>query len=178
MFLANSLKEKLRRNYLESDNTNTIEQTKYPYQPKKKDPRVLLSFRQKGDGENQDSLIPQNFFSTQKLQSLDRKEWESTFTVDKLHQEWKTRVNLDFENNYKKFSDDFVLPDVKKAKEFIKDSVNPDRLELKKKNWNISYNVKDDLKPELSKKLFEIENGFKDFKIRRHNNKSSYDKRR
>ena len=165
MFLANSLKEKLRRNYLESDNTNTIEQTKYPYQPKKKDPRVLLSFRQKGDGENQDSLIPQNFFSTQKLQSLDRKEWESTFTVDKLHQEWKTRVNLDFENNYKKFSDDFVLPDVKKAKEFIKDSVNPDRLELKKKNWNISYNVKDDLKPELSKKLFEIENGFKDFKI-------------
>ena len=165
MFLANSLKEKLRRNYLESDNTNTIEQTKYPYQPKKKDPRVLLSFRQKGDGENQDSLIPQNFFSTQKLQSLDRKEWESTFTVDKLHQEWKTRVNLDFENNYKKFSDDFVLPDVKKAKEFIKDSVNPDRLELKKINWNISYNVKDDLKPELSKKLFEIENGFKDFKI-------------
>ena len=165
MFLANSLKEKLRRNYLESDNTNTIEQTKYPYQPKKKDPRVLLSFRQKGDGENQDSLIPQNFFSTQKLQSLDRKEWESTFTVDKLHQEWKTRVNLDFENNYKKFSDDFVLPDVKKAKVFIKDSVNPDRLELKKKNWNISYNVKDDLKPELSKKLFEIENGFKDFKI-------------
>jgi hypothetical protein len=62
MFLANSLKEKLRRNYLESDNTNTIEQTKYPYQSKKKDPRVLLSFRQKGDGENQDSLIPQNFF--------------------------------------------------------------------------------------------------------------------
>ena len=165
MFLANSLKEKLRRNYLESDTTEAIETTKYPYKPPKKDPRVLLSFRQKGDGDNQDSLIPPNFFSTQKLQSLDRKEWESTFTTDKLHSEWKTRVNLDFENNYKKFSDDFVLPEVKKAKEIIKESVNPDRLELKKKSWNISYNVKDDLKPELAKKLFEIENGFKDFKV-------------
>ena len=165
MFLANSLKEKLRRNFIENDTADTIEQTKFPYQKKKKDPRVLLSFRQKGDGENQDYLIPQNFFSTQKLQSLDRKEWESTFTLDKLHSEWKTRVNLDFENNYKKFSDDFVLPDVKKAKEKIKDLVNPDRLELKKKNWNISYNIKDDIKPELSKALFEIENGFKDFKV-------------
>ena len=165
MFLANSLKEKLRRNYLESDNLETIERTKYPYKPRKKDPRVLLSFRQKGDGENQDSLIPQTFFSTQKLQSLDRKEWESTFTLDKLHSEWKTRVNLDFENNYKKFSDDFVLPGVKQTKEKIKESVNPDRLELKKKKWNISVNIKDDVKPELSKKLFEIENGFKDFKV-------------
>ena len=165
MFLANSLKEKLRRNYLESDNLETIERTKYPYKPRKKDPRVLLSFRQKGDGENQDSLIPQTFFSTQKLQSLDRKEWESTFTLDKLHSEWKTRVNLDFENNYKKFSDDFVLPGVKQTKEKIKESVNPDRLELKKKKWNISVNIKDDVEPELSKKLFEIENGFKDFKV-------------
>ena len=165
MFLANSLKEKLRRNFVESDTNDAIEQTKFPYHKKKKDPRVLLSFRQKGDGENQDYLIPQNFFSTQKLQSLDRKEWESTFTLDKLHSEWKTRVNLDFENNYKKFADDFVLPGVKKAKEKIKDLVNPDRLELKKKNWNISYNIKDDIKPELSKKLFEIENGFKDFKV-------------
>ena len=165
MFLANSLKEKLRRNYLESDTTEAIETTKYPYKPPKKDPRVLLSFRQKGDGDNQESLIPQNFFSTQKLQSLDRKEWESTFTTDKLHSEWKTRVNLDFENNYKKFSDDFVLPEVKKVKEKVKDSVNPDRLELKKKKWNISVNVKDDIKPELAKKLFEIENGFKDFKV-------------
>ena len=165
MFLANSLKEKLRRNYLESDTNETIEATKFPYKPSKKDPRVLLSFRQKGDGDNQESLIPQNFFSTQKLQSLDRKEWESTFTLDKLHSEWKTRVNLDFENNYKKFSDDFVLPEVKKVKEKVKDSVNPDRLELKKKKWNISVNVKDDIKPELAKKLFEIENGFKDFKV-------------
>ena len=62
MFLANSLKEKLRRNYLESDTTEAIETTKYPYKPPKKDPRVLLSFRQKVDGDNQESLIPQNFF--------------------------------------------------------------------------------------------------------------------
>ena len=165
MFLANSLKEKLRRNYFEGDSSEAIDQIKYPYKPRKKDPRVLLTFRQKGDGENQENLIPQNFFSTQKLQSLDKKEWESTFTTEKLHSEWKTRVNLDFENNFKKFSDDFVLPEVKKTKEKIKDSVDPDRLELKKKKWNISYNVKEDVKPELAKKLFEIENGFKDFKV-------------
>ncbi len=36
---------------------------------------------------------------------------------------------------------------------------------MKKKKWNISVNIKDDIKPELSKKLFEIENGFKDFKV-------------
>ena len=165
MFLANSLKEKLRRNYLENDSADTIEQTKFPYFPKKKDPRQLLSFRQTGDGDNQDSLIPQNFFSTQKLQSLDRKEWESTFTVDKLRSEWKTRVTLDFENNFKKFSDDFALPEVHKAKEKVKNLVDPDRLSLKKKSWNISYNVKEESKPELEKQLFEIENGFKDFKV-------------
>ena len=165
MFLANSLKEKLKKNYFENDSMDVIEQTKYPYVPKGKNPRQLLSFRQKGDGENQENLIPQNFFSTQKLQSLDRKEWESTFTIDKLRSEWKTRVTLDFENNFKKFSDDFALPDVHKAKEKIKNLVDPDRLNLKKKEWNISYNTNEETKPELEKQLFEIENGFKDFRV-------------
>ena len=164
MFLANSLKEKLKRNFLE--NESEMEQTKHPYKSPPKDPRVLLSFRQGGEGgENQENLIPQTFFSTQKLQSLDRKEWENTFTVDKLHSEWKTRVNLDFENNYKKFADDFVLPNVIQSKQEVKDLVDPDRLELKKKEWNISYNLKDDVKPELQKKLFEIVSGLKDFKV-------------
>ena len=165
MFLANSLKEKLKRNFLENEMEN-MEQTKHPYKAPPKDPRVLLSFRQGGEGEeNQENLIPQTFFSTQKLQALDRKEWENTFTVDKLHSEWKTRVNLDFENNYKKFSDDFILPDVVQSKKEAKNLVDPDLLELKKKQWNISYNIKDDVKPELQKKLFEISSGLKDFKV-------------
>ena len=165
MFLANSLKEKLKRNFLENE-TDNIDQTKHPYKAPPKDPRVLLSFRQGGEGEeNQENLIPQTFFSTQKLQSLDRKEWENTFNVDKLHSEWKTRVNLDFENNYKKFSDDFVLPNVVQSKKEAKDLVDPDLLELKKKEWNISYNLKNDVKPELQKKLFEITSGLKDFKV-------------
>ena len=165
MFLANSLKEKLKRNFLENE-TENMEQTKHPYKAPPKDPRVLLSFRQGGEGEeNQENLIPQTFFSTQKLQALDRKEWENTFTVDKLHSEWKTRVNLDFENNYKKFSDDFILPNVVQSKKDAKNLVDPDLLELKKKQWNISYNIKDDVKPELQKKLFEISSGLKDFKV-------------
>ena len=134
MFLANSLKEKLKRNFLENE-TENMDQTKHPYKSPPKDPRVLLSFRQGGEGEeNQENLIPQTFFSTQKLQSLDRKEWENTFSLDKLHSEWKTRVNLDFENNYKKFSDDFVLPNVIQSKIDAKNLVDPDRLELKKSN--------------------------------------------
>ena len=165
MFLANSLKEKLKRNFLENE-VESMEQCKHPYKAPPKDPRVLLTFRQGGDSQdNQENLIPQTFFSTQKLQSLDRKEWENTFTIDKLHSEWKTRVNLDFENNYKKFSDDFVLPNVVQSKKDAKNLVDPDLLELKKKQWNISYNVKDDVKPELQKKLFEIGSGLKDFKI-------------
>ena len=165
MFLANSLKEKLKRNFLENEIDN-IERTKFPYKSPPRDGRVLLCFRQGGDSiENQDNLIPQTFFSTQKLQSLDRKEWESTFTVDKLHSEWKTRVNLDFENNYKKFSDDFILPKVIQSKNDINNLKDPDILELKKKSWNISYNIKDDVKPELQKNLFEIGSGLKDFQV-------------
>ena len=165
MFLANSLKEKLKRNFLENE-TDDMEQTKFPYKSPPKDPRVLLSFRQGADGEDdQENLIPQTFFSTQKLQSLDRKEWENTFTLDKLHSEWKTRVNLDFENNYKKISDDFILPNVIQSKIDMKNLVDPDKLELKKKPWNISYNIKNDVKPELQKKLFEIQSGLSDFKV-------------
>ena len=165
MFLANSLKEKLKRNFLENEIDN-IERTKFPYKSPPRDGRVLLCFRQGGDSiENQDNLIPQTFFSTQKLQSLDRKEWESTFTVDKLHSEWKTRVNLDFENNYKKFSDDFILPKVIQSKNDINNLKDPDILELKKKSWNISYNIKDEVKPELQKNLFEIGSGLKDFQV-------------
>ena len=165
MFLANSLKEKLKRNFLENE-TNNMEQTKFPYKSPPKDPRVLLSFRQGADGEDeQENLIPQTFFSTQKLQSLDRKEWENTFTLEKLHSEWKTRVNLDFENNYKKISDDFILPNVIQSKIDMKNLVDPDKLELKKKPWNISYNIKNDVKPELQKRLFEIQSGLSDFKV-------------
>ena len=165
MFLANSLKEKLKRNFLENE-TNNMEQTKFPYKSPPKDPRVLLSFRQGADGEDeQENLIPQTFFSTQKLQSLDRKEWENTFTLEKLHSEWKTRVNLDFENNYKKISDDFILPNVIQSKIDMRNLVDPDKLELKKKPWNISYNIKNDVKPELQKKLFEIQSGLSDFKV-------------
>ena len=47
----------------------------------------------------------------------------------------------------------------------MKNLVDPDKLELKKKPWNISYNIKSDVKPELQKKLFEIQSGLSDFKV-------------
>ena len=62
MFLANSLKEKLKKNFLENE-TDNMEHTKFPYKSPPKDPRVLLSFRQGGDEiENQENLIHKNFF--------------------------------------------------------------------------------------------------------------------
>ena len=156
MFLANSLKEKLKNTYLESD-SGDLGKARYTYEPKPKDKRILLSFRQ--DESSDPNLIPATYYSTQKLESLDKKEWENTFTLDKLHNEWKTRVNLDFENNYKKFSDDFILPNVIKSKTFIKDFVDPDILELKKKNWKISTKFDEKTKPELHKQIFDINNG-------------------
>ena len=164
MFLANSLKDKLKKEFIESEASNFGE-TRFPYKPPPKDPRAFLTFRE-GEGETtQENLIPQNFFSTQKLQSLDRKEWENTFTVKKLRSEWKTRVKLDFDNNFKKFPDDFISPEVLKSKKEVQNLVDPDKLELKKKQWNISYNTAENFKPELSKKLFEIKSGLKDFKV-------------
>ena len=164
MFLANSLKDKLKKEFIESESSN-LNETLHPYKPPPKDPRAFLTFRE-GEGETtEDNLIPQNFFSTQKLQSLDRKEWENTFTLKKLRSEWKTRVKLDFENNFKKFPDDFISPEILKSKKEVENLVDPDKLELKKKQWNISYNTTENFKPELSKKLFEINSGLKDFKV-------------
>ena len=61
MFLANSLKEKLKQSYLESA-PDTNEGAKFPYVSPAKDPRVLVSFQ-----ENFQNEISPNF-TTQKLQ--------------------------------------------------------------------------------------------------------------
>ena len=60
------------------------------------------------------------------------------------------KANLFTEKNFEKF---FSSNNLKE----IESSFTPkDLLELKKKEWNISYNLKNDVKPELQKKLFEI----------------------
>lgn len=161
MFLANSLKEKLKRSYLEND-SDAFGKPPFPYNPPPNDPRVLLSF--KGSARGLPSA-PSEEFTTQKLQALDKKEWESKFTLSKLRKEWETKVELDFENKHKKFSDDMMLPKVLQSKEYVKELIDPDILELKQKRWNISSDCQTKIRPELKKTLFEVSHGLKDFKV-------------
>ena len=157
MFLASSLKERLKKCKIDNESDNLV-QAKFPYKIPPRDPRLLLTFRESDENNN-------TFFSTQKLQTLSRKEWENTFSLDKLYSKWNTRVNMDFDPNCKIFYDPVSSPEVIKSKQEIKDSVDPDILELKKRNWNISSHLKDDVKKDLKKKIFEISSGLKDFKI-------------
>ena len=163
MFLANSFKEKLKRSYLEGQMDTITSTSTHRYMPNKKDPRVLFSF--KDSLKNIPGYSSTSNLNTQQLQALDKKEWENTFTLKKLHLKWGGKTELDFEPNFKKFTDDVMYPRAKPAKEYIKNLRDPDILELKKKYWNISTNTKEKYRPELKKTLFEVQKGLKDFKI-------------
>ena len=104
-------------------------------------------------------------YTSQQLHSLDKKEWEKTFTLSKLHLRWKEKGIIDFDRKYKKFPDNCSFSGIKESKLYIKNLRDPDILELKRKNWNISINAKEKIKPELKKTVFEVKNGLKDFKI-------------
>ena len=163
MFLANSFKEKLKRSYLEGEIDADTQNELHQYVPNKKDPRVLFSFK---DTYKEDPLLSSSSnLNSQQLKALEKKEWENTFTLKKLHQKWKGKTELDFEPNFKKFTDEASFPQAKPAKEYVKNLRDPDILELKQKYWNISNNTKEKYKPELKKTLFEVSNGLKDFKI-------------
>ena len=163
MFLANSFKEKLKRSYLEGEMDPESAEEALQYKPNKKDPRVLFSFK---DAYKSDPLLSSSSnLNSQQLKALDKKEWENNFTLKKLHQKWKGKTVLDFEPNFKKFTDEASFPQAKPAKEYVKNLRDPDILELKQKYWNISNNTKEKYKIELKKNLFELSAGLKDFKI-------------
>ena len=163
MFLANSFKEKLKRSYLEGEIDSESPNDAHQYIPNKKDPRVLFSFK---DNYKEDPLLSfSSNLNSQQLKALDKKEWEKTFTIKNLQQKWKGKTELDFEPNFKKFTDEAAFPQSKPAKEYVKNLRDPDILELKQKYWNISNNTKEKFTPELKKTLFEVSNGLKDFKI-------------
>ena len=158
MFLANSLKEKLKLSYLESA-PDTNEGAKFPYVQPPKDPRVLVSFQDNFQNEISPNL------TTQKLQALDKKEWEETFSLKNLRNSWKRKVEIDFEDKHKKFSDEMMLPKVVESRKYVHDLRDPDILELKQKRWNISSDVHSKDRPELKKTTFEVSHGLKDFKV-------------
>ena len=163
MFLANSLKEKLKRDFIEGENDSGG--PLFRYKPPEKDPKILLSIKEsmKSSPDIQSRYL-WNLPSHQ-LHSFDKKEWEKTFSLSKLHLKWKEKGIIDYDYKYKKFPDNCSFPGVPESKTYIQNLRDPDVLELKPKKWNISVNAKEKMKPELKKTIFEVKSGLKDFNI-------------
>ena len=162
MFLATSLKNKLKQTYLENNrDISDDDNVAFPYKPPPHNPNILLYF--KGVSQNLPPL-PSEEFTTQQLQSLDKKEWKDTFTLNRLHNQWKTRVSVNFNTEHKKFTDDAVLPQIKENKRYIKESIDLDILELKPKKWNLSTDITTH-QPQLKQTLFEASHGLKNVTI-------------
>ena len=163
MFLANSLKEKLKRDYIEGESES--DGPIFRYDPPPKNPKVLLSFKETTkSNQNLESPILWNIPS-QQLQSFDKKEWEKTFTLNRLHERWKEKGMIDFDYKYKKFPDNCAFKGVAEKKDFIKNLRDPDILCLKHKKWNISTDAKEKFKPELKKVLFQEKHGLGEFMV-------------
>jgi len=163
MFLSTVFREKLKRDFLEGD----IEDqggAKYRYQPNPEDKRRLIFFHEniKLNAKDPSPFIR---FNSQQLKALGNKEWENTFNLKNLHARWEGKTNLDFDNNFKKFTDDIIPSKVIASKKYIKNLVDPDVLQKKKRNFNLSTDPNAESKPEVQKNLFEVGHGLKNFTI-------------
>ena len=163
MFLANSLKEKLKRDYIEGETDS--DGPLFRYEPPPKNPKVLLSFKEdiKLNQERENPLL-WNIQSHQ-LQSFDKKEWENTFKLSRLHERWKEKGVIDFDYKYKKFPDNSAFKGVAEKKAYINDLRDPDILCLKPRKWNISTSAREKFKPELKKVLFQEKHGLGEFMV-------------
>ena len=164
MFLSTALREKLKRDYLEGDTDEQEGGARFRYEPRSPDKRLLINFRESIKANAKDPT-PFNRLNSQQLKALEKKEWENTFTLRNLHARWKGSTNLDFDNNFKKFTDDVVPQSVKETKQFIKDFIDPDILEKKQKYFNLSTDTGKEVRPELKKTLFEASQGLNNFQI-------------
>ncbi|MCQ2817342.1 MAG: hypothetical protein MJ252_08770 [archaeon] len=158
MFLANSLREKLKRSYLEND-PDAFDKPKYAYNTPPSNPKVLINFRPP------EALDPENKMTTQQLQALDNKQWQEKFSLGNLRKEWKTRKDLQFDLQHKKFPGEILTTEVKESQIFVKNLIDPDILELRQKLWNKSSDTHSKDRPELKQTLFEVSHGLKDFKV-------------
>lgn len=161
MFLANSLKERLKKNYLEN-NPEYFGKESSNYNPPPRNLKVLLHFKGLNHGL---PPYPSEEMTSQQLRALDKKEWEQRFSPSNLKQEWENRVQLNFQRHHKKFSDDIVPPQTRIAKEYVNELIDADILELKQKRWNISTDAQSKARPELKKTLFDVNHGLNDFQV-------------
>ena len=163
MFLANSLKEKLKRDYIEGDTDS--EGPLFRYEPPPKNPKILLSFKETNKSNQAiESPLLWNIPSHQ-LQSFDKKEWEKTFTLNRLHERWKEKGLIDFDYKFKKFPDNSAFKGVAEKKAYISNLRDPDILCLKPRKWNISTSAHEKYKPELKKVIFQEKHGLGEFMV-------------
>ena len=163
MFLANSLKEKLKRDYIEGDTDS--EGPLFRYEPPPKNPEILLSFKETNKSNQAiESPLLWNIPSHQ-LQSFDKKEWEKTFTLNRLHERWKEKGLIDFDYKFKKFPDNSAFKGVAEKKAYINNLRDPDILCLKPRKWNISTAAHEKYKPELKKVIFQEKHGLGEFMV-------------
>lgn len=163
MFLSTVFREKLKRDFLEGD-TDDQGGAKFRYQAKPEDKRQLINFHESIKSNAKDPT-PFNRLNSQQLKALGNKEWINTFNLKNLHARWEGTTNLDFDNNFKKFTDDIVPSNVIASKQYVKNLVDPDILQKKKKNFSLSTDTNEKTKPELKKTLFEVSHGLKNFSI-------------
>ena len=163
MFLSTVFREKLKRDFLEGD-TDDQGGAKFRYQAKPEDKRQLINFHESIKSNAKDPT-PFNRLNSQQLKALGNKEWINTFNLKNLYARWEGTTNLDFDNNFKKFTDDIVPSNVIASKQYVKNLVDPDILQKKKKNFSLSTDTNEKTKPELKKTLFEVSHGLKNFSI-------------
>ena len=152
MFLANSLNNKLKRSFSDLDIKKEEEQ-KFPYTMHQQNPFSLFVFR----------LHPE--YTSEELQKMTDEEFFKKFTIDKLHQKWEKKLNVNFDLTNKKFS--YGMSErAKTAKAYVKDLIEKDLFETKKPRWNISTKTDDrNFKPPLKKTLFNLQNGLMDYHV-------------
>ncbi len=152
MFLANSLNNKLKKSFSDLDIQKEEEQ-KFAYKINEHNPLSLFVFR----------INPE--FSSEELHKMTDEEFFKKFTIDKLHQKWERKLNLNFDLSNKKFA--YAISErAKTAKAYVKELVEKDLFESKKPKWNISNKPNDKcFKPPLKKTLFQLSNGLTDYHV-------------
>ena len=155
MFLASSLNDKLKKTMNEVD-PEQVKTCLFPYEKPPTNGAVITIHKHD----------PNSKLDSDQLFNLSKEEWEKTFTIPKLHNKWKEKINVNFNPSFKKISDDVMPKKVREAKLYIKDSVDPDNLELKKnKRWNSSVNPNEKIRPELKKTIFEATHKLNNYRV-------------
>ena len=155
MFLVSSLHDKLKKTLTEVD-TYELPNLQTMYVPQKvKQMKPIITKVPKTETD---------FFTSEKLNEMNKTEWEKTFTLSRLRKKWDTKMVLNFDPKFKKINDKCISPSVLESRQFIRDYVDPDILLHKKKDWNNSVDAKEK-KIDKQKEIFECSIGLNNYTV-------------